>query len=75
VITKFLEGTVKLKSTDWEPRYNLTPVSYTDIQVVRHTKPGEEKEKEAPKAKANEAEKEKAQAKDAPAPAPKAEAK
>lgn len=81
VITKFLEGTVKLKSTDWEPRYNLTPVSYTDINVVTHVKPGEakekakEKEKEAPKGKPDEAEKaadkEKAKEKEAP----KAEAK
>ena len=51
VIAKFLEPTVKNKSTEWEPRYNLFPVSYTDIQVVRHTKPGEEKAKEKEKAK------------------------
>ena len=62
VIDKFLEGTVKLKANDWEPRYNLTPVTYTDIQVVRHVKPvdndraplGERengKAKAAPKAK------------------------
>jgi pimeloyl-ACP methyl ester carboxylesterase len=70
VIARFLEGTVKLKSSEWEPRYNLTPVSYTDIQVVRHVKPGDEKakakekekEKEAPKAK----EPEKEQPKDVP---------
>lgn len=58
-IERFLEATVKLKAIDWEPRYNLSPVTYTDIQVVRHTKPGDaakEKEKakekdEAPKGK------------------------
>ena len=49
-VAKFLEGTVKLKATEWEPRYNLNPVTYTDIQVVRHTKPGD-KEKDAPRAK------------------------
>lgn len=36
VITKFLEGTIKLKAVAvWEPRYNLTPVQYGDIQLVR----------------------------------------
>jgi hypothetical protein len=50
VITKFLESTVKLKSTEWEPRYNLSPVAYTDIEVIRHAKPGD-KEKEQEKAK------------------------
>jgi len=44
-IAKFLEGTVKLKATAvWEPRYNLTPVQFDDIQLVRAVK---EKEKEA----------------------------
>jgi alpha/beta superfamily hydrolase len=58
VVAKFLEGTVKLKPNDWEPRYNLTPVAYTDIQVVKHVKPGdkdkakeEAKEKDVPKEK------------------------
>jgi hypothetical protein len=55
-VAKFLEGTVKLKAADWEPRYNLTPVTYTDIQVVRHIKP-EEPEKAAPKEKEKDAEK------------------
>jgi pimeloyl-ACP methyl ester carboxylesterase len=52
VIERFLEATVKLKATDWEPRYNLTPVTYTDIQIVRHSKPADmEKQKEQPKVK------------------------
>jgi alpha-beta hydrolase superfamily lysophospholipase len=34
-IDKFLEATSKLKSVEWEPRYNLYPVTYSDIQVVR----------------------------------------
>lgn len=50
-VAKFLEGTIKLRAADWEPRYNLTPVTYTDIQVVRHIKP-EEPAKAAPKEKA-----------------------
>ena len=29
-------GTIKLKAQAvWEPRYNLTPVAYSDIQLVR----------------------------------------
>jgi pimeloyl-ACP methyl ester carboxylesterase len=35
-ITRFLDSTVKLRPTDWEPRYNLTPVTVTDIMTVRH---------------------------------------
>ena len=57
-VVKFLEATVRLKAGDWEPRYNLTPVTYSDIQVVRHIKVDDkekakekEQEKEAPKAK------------------------
>jgi len=77
VITRFLESTIRAKSAEWEPRYNLYPVSYTDIQLVRHTKPGDEKakekEKEAPKAK--EAEKEKEKAKEKEEAPPKAEGK
>jgi hypothetical protein len=39
VIPKFFEGTIKLKATaPWEPRYNLTPVRYEDIQLVRSVK-------------------------------------
>ena len=62
-LAKFLEGTIKLKAADWEPRYNLTPVTYSDIQVVRHIKP-EEPAKAAPKEKAKEPEKEKEKAKE-----------
>ena len=57
-LVKFLEGTVRLKATEWEPRYNLTPISYNDIQVVRHLKPDDKE-----KAKAKDAEKEKDAAK------------
>lgn len=52
-VMNFLGATVKLRATEWEPRYNLTPVSYSDIRVIRHAK----KEKEAEKPKAKEAEK------------------
>jgi dienelactone hydrolase len=60
-LTKFFEGTIKYKAGEWEPRYNLNPVAYSDIEVVRHAKSQEgEPAKEAaparkeaePKAKA-----------------------
>jgi hypothetical protein len=68
-LTKFLEGTVKLKVTEWEPRYNLTPVPYREIQLVRGTKPAPAaaKAKEAePPAKAKAKDKDAAPAKKAP---------
>jgi alpha-beta hydrolase superfamily lysophospholipase len=40
-VMRFLETTVKLRPTEWEPRYNLNPIAVTDITVVRHTKPTE----------------------------------
>src|SRR4029079_4238387 len=35
VVTRFLESTLKSKADEWEPRYNLNPVAFADIQVVR----------------------------------------
>jgi hypothetical protein len=35
VVARFFEGTVKFKNNEWEPRYNLTPVAYGDIELVR----------------------------------------
>ena len=61
VIVRFLDGHTKLKSTEWEPRFNLNPVNYTDIEVVRHAKSPADKEKEKEKVKLK--------AKDAPAKA------
>jgi len=54
VITRFLESTVKLKSAEWEPRFNLTPVVYTDIEVIRHATKAAEKDKDNAKARAKE---------------------
>ncbi|MFO0953730.1 MAG: alpha/beta hydrolase [Isosphaeraceae bacterium] len=72
-LVRFLDGTVKLRASEWEPRYNLTPVSYSDIKVVRHTRladaeKAEEKAKPEEKAKAKDEEK----AKEAPKPEEKA---
>jgi hypothetical protein len=37
-IVRFLDSTIKLRPTDWEPRYNLIPVTVSDILAVRHAK-------------------------------------
>ena len=58
-ILRFLEPTIKLRPIDWEPRYNLIPVTISEIQTVRHTqtpekpaaKKGQAKAVEAPKPK------------------------
>lgn len=55
-ITKFFDRTIKIRSPDkpveWEPRYNLTPVQFFDIQLVRSTKglgaPAAKAKEEAP---------------------------
>jgi hypothetical protein len=44
-ITRFLDDTLKAKAEEWEPRYNLAPVPYTEIQTVVHDAP----KAEAPK--------------------------
>jgi pimeloyl-ACP methyl ester carboxylesterase len=53
LIAKFFEPHVQLKSrVDWEPRYNLAPVPFIDVQMVSNARPPEaakEKDKEAPK--------------------------
>jgi hypothetical protein len=55
VLLRFLE-TVKFKNNEWEPRYNLTPVAFGDVKVLRNAKPIEPakakaKAKDAAKAK------------------------
>ena len=35
----FLENTLKNRAVAWEPQYNLLPVTFTDIQTIRHAKP------------------------------------
>jgi hypothetical protein len=35
----FLETTLKNRPVEWEPQYNLTPVTFGDPQVVQNTKP------------------------------------
>jgi pimeloyl-ACP methyl ester carboxylesterase len=33
-VVKFLDSTIKFKTEDWEPRYNLEPVAYNDVFAV-----------------------------------------
>ncbi len=54
-ITRFLEPTIKLRPIDWEPRYNLTPVTASEIQTVQHTQTSEKPVVQKGQAKAIEA--------------------
>ncbi len=63
VLTRFLDSTLKSRADEWEPRYNLYPVAFSDIEFVRNTNsstPAKTKAKDAPPAKDME------KAKDAP---------
>jgi hypothetical protein len=65
-LIRFLEATLKNKPVEWEPEYNLTPVSYGSGQIVPNDKqaePAKKKSENAPKnaeKKAEEAQKPKA---------------
>jgi alpha-beta hydrolase superfamily lysophospholipase len=58
-ISRFLETTIKLRPAEWEPRYNLTPVTVSEIMATRHIKapekpPAEKKDQAKAKDVANE---------------------
>jgi pimeloyl-ACP methyl ester carboxylesterase len=38
VISRFLEATAKYKAIEWEPRYNLYPIAFSDVSIVRNAK-------------------------------------
>jgi hypothetical protein len=38
VLTHFLDTTLKNRPVEWEPEYNLTPVTFADIQMVHNGK-------------------------------------
>ena len=61
-IFHFLDTSLRGRAVDWEPQYNLLPVTFSDIQTVRHTRP-EDVPKNQAKAKDN--------VQEAPAPAAK----
>jgi len=49
-IFRFLDTALRGRALEWEPRLNLTPVTYSDIQTVAHTRPAD-KLKNLPKEK------------------------
>jgi dienelactone hydrolase len=49
-IFSFLETTLKNRPVEWEPEYNLTPVTYSDPQMVLNPKPSDSR-KDHPKTK------------------------
>jgi dienelactone hydrolase len=49
-IFSFFETTLKNRPVEWEPEYNLTPVTFSDPQMVLNPKPTDSK-KDQPKAK------------------------
>jgi pimeloyl-ACP methyl ester carboxylesterase len=59
VITRFLEGVAKYKPVEWEPRFNLAPVSFRDVAIVRNARAADAAKAQAPAAKEKEKEKEK----------------
>jgi pimeloyl-ACP methyl ester carboxylesterase len=46
-ITKFLESTLKANGAEWEGRYLLTPVTYTDIKIIPNPTRGDAATKKA----------------------------
>jgi pimeloyl-ACP methyl ester carboxylesterase len=67
-LVHFLDSTLKNRAVAWEPQYNLLPVTFTEIQTVRHAKPDEPARKPADDRK-DAAPEAKAPAKDAQGPA------
>lgn len=41
IIVNFLETSLKNRPVEWEPQYNLTPVTFDDPQIVMNTTPSE----------------------------------
>jgi Serine aminopeptidase, S33 len=40
-IFRFLDMSLRTRAIEWEPQYNLTPVTFSDIQMIRNAKPGD----------------------------------
>jgi hypothetical protein len=40
-VTRFLEPAIKRRTAEWEPRYNLTPITVAEAQAVQHVQPAE----------------------------------
>jgi pimeloyl-ACP methyl ester carboxylesterase len=54
-VLRFLEPAIKTRPTDWEPRYNLTPITVSEIQTVQHAQATEKSAAKKEQAKAVEA--------------------
>jgi pimeloyl-ACP methyl ester carboxylesterase len=48
---QFLDTTLKNRAVAWEPQYNLLPVTFSEIQTIRHARPGDVLKKPAPAAR------------------------
>ena len=40
-LVRFLDTTLKSRPAEWEPQYNLTPVTFGDPQLVQNLKPAD----------------------------------
>ena len=49
-IFSFLETTLKNRPVEWEPQYNLTPITFSEPQIVLNSRPSESR-KDQPKTK------------------------
>jgi pimeloyl-ACP methyl ester carboxylesterase len=49
---QFLDTALRTRAVDWEPQYNLIPVTFSDIQIVRNARAGD-LSKDQPKTKDN----------------------
>ena len=65
-IEAFFEETVKSKAIDWEPRYNMTPTPFTEIELVKHQKPSVKAKPKEQSAQEKDKTKDKPKADDAP---------
>ena len=50
---RFLETTLKNRPVEWEPKYNLTPVTFGDLQLVKNDKRAEQIKSDSKKAPLN----------------------
>jgi len=47
ILVHFLETSLKNRPVEWEPQYNLTPVTFDDPQIVMNTTPSEGRKDQA----------------------------
>ena len=50
-VFQFLDASLKNRPIEWEPQYNLTPVTFSDPQIVLNTRPSDSRKDQS---KANE---------------------